>query len=344
MAESATHLTSAIFTTKPSIFEVLAQDSLMNTIRPALKHAIKVLAETKPDKFAWMLRFYDEIYTILDLILQNYYLHSHSGSFAENFYGIKRIACQKDQKQEDTKLPRSCLLKSILCLVILPYIKHKLDFMFEELRHKINTGRLSQNTLLCKLYKAFVAVYPYVHMVWEGSFLVYLISYMFGKSKWHSPFVRLSGVELVHQQEEDLQSTHIQSSEVWQGLSLNNKLLFACKTAVNLTAVTLSTGLSVGVFFLQFLDWWYTSDNNAPSLLAMPTPDPPKSDVDETLPPYDICPVCLKRRTNDTALSVSGFVFCYPCIYEHIQQYSSCPVTSYPARKEHLIKLYPPGA
>ncbi|CAC5413444.1 PEX12 [Mytilus coruscus] len=89
---------------------------------------------------------------------------------------------------------------------------------------------------------------------------------------------------------------------------------------------------------------WYTSDNNPPSLLAMSTPDPPESDVDETLPPYDICPVCLKRRTNDTALSVSGFVFCYPCIYEHIQRYSSCPVTSYPARKEHLIKLYPPGA
>jgi peroxin-12 len=41
MAEKAAHLTSVTFSTKPSIFEVLAQDSLMSTIRPALKHAVK---------------------------------------------------------------------------------------------------------------------------------------------------------------------------------------------------------------------------------------------------------------------------------------------------------------
>lgn len=42
MAERAAHITSASFTTKPSIFEVIAQESLMTTIRPALKHAVKV--------------------------------------------------------------------------------------------------------------------------------------------------------------------------------------------------------------------------------------------------------------------------------------------------------------
>lgn len=341
MAEKAAHLTSATFSTKPSVFEVLAQDSLMTTIRPALKHAVKVLAESRPDKFGWLLRLYDELYTLLDLILQNYYLHSHNGSFAENFYGIKRIPCV-EQLTDKGRLPKSCLYRSIACLVFIPYIKHKLDFMFEELRHRINTGRQSQNTNLNKLYKAFVTVYPYVHMIWEGSILVYLTSYMFGKSKWHSPFVKLSSVELVHQQEQDFEPSQIHSTDTWNDLSLNKKALFICKRAASVTAITLSTGLSVGVFFLQFLDWWYASDTNAPSLLALPTPDPPQPDVDETLPPHNICPICLRMRTNDTALSVSGFVFCYPCIYEHIQQYGSCPVTSYPARKDHLIKLYRP--
>lgn len=42
MAENAAHLTSATFASVPSIFEVLAQDSLMGSVRPALKHAIKV--------------------------------------------------------------------------------------------------------------------------------------------------------------------------------------------------------------------------------------------------------------------------------------------------------------
>lgn len=42
MAENAAHLTSATSASVPSIFEVLAQDSLMGSVRPALKHAVKV--------------------------------------------------------------------------------------------------------------------------------------------------------------------------------------------------------------------------------------------------------------------------------------------------------------
>ena len=49
MAENAVHLTSATFASVPSIFEVLAQDSLMGSVRPALKHAIKV-------HYQWLLQ------------------------------------------------------------------------------------------------------------------------------------------------------------------------------------------------------------------------------------------------------------------------------------------------
>ena len=41
MADAA-HLTSAILEENPSIFEVLAQESLISTIRPAIKHAVRV--------------------------------------------------------------------------------------------------------------------------------------------------------------------------------------------------------------------------------------------------------------------------------------------------------------
>ena len=45
---------------------------------------------------------------------------------------------------------------------------------------------------------------------------------------------------------------------------------------VSVMAVTLSSSLSVGVFFLQFLEWWYASDQNVVSLTALPVPAPPK--------------------------------------------------------------------
>ena len=43
MAEHAAHLTSATDVDRPSVFEVLAQDNLMMTIRPAGKHAVRVI-------------------------------------------------------------------------------------------------------------------------------------------------------------------------------------------------------------------------------------------------------------------------------------------------------------
>ena len=42
MAEAGAHLTSAARTEQPSVFEVLAQESLMEAVRPALRHAVKV--------------------------------------------------------------------------------------------------------------------------------------------------------------------------------------------------------------------------------------------------------------------------------------------------------------
>lgn len=42
MAEAGAHLTSTAVNEQPSIFEVLAQESLMEAVKPALRHAVKV--------------------------------------------------------------------------------------------------------------------------------------------------------------------------------------------------------------------------------------------------------------------------------------------------------------
>lgn len=42
MAEAGAHLTSTTANEQPSIFEVLAQESLMEAVKPALRHAVKV--------------------------------------------------------------------------------------------------------------------------------------------------------------------------------------------------------------------------------------------------------------------------------------------------------------
>ncbi|XP_056021124.1 LOW QUALITY PROTEIN: peroxisome assembly protein 12-like [Ostrea edulis] len=199
--------------------------------------------------------------------------------------------------------------------------------------------------MLKQLYKVSVAVYRYIHMSWEGSMLMYQIAYMFGKTSWHSPLLHLSGTRLSHaEEEEDEESDRLSFSDQWASSSVPGKLNLAIRKILGVKAVTLSTGLSVGVFFLQFLEWWYSSKNNAPSLLALPIPDPLKADRDLIKTSHDVCPLCLKTRTNHTVLSTSGFVFCYTCIYDYIKQHQCCPVTSYPSRQQNLIKLYPPDS
>ena len=61
--------------------------------------------------------------------------------------------------------------------------------------------------------------------------------------------------------------------------SSQQKLFVFCKKIFNVAAVSVSTGLSVGVFFIQFLNWWYANDVNATSLTSLPVPDPPEVSV-----------------------------------------------------------------
>lgn len=137
-------------------------------------------------------------------------------------------------------------------------------------------------------------------------------------------------------------------------------------------AVSLSTSLSLGVFFLQFLEWWYSSDNQSAvkALTSLPAPPPPLHlqrepardesgatsadgsgdrelapagpDADSPRASFRNCPLCQRIRTNATVLSTSGFVFCYRCIYVYVKANRRCPITRYPTELQHLIKIYTP--
>ena len=54
------------------------------------------------------------------------------------------------------------------------------------------------------------------------------------------------------------------------------KLYSILSTGFGGLAEVLSSSLSVGVFFLQFVEWWYNSDQHTTSLTALPVPDPPQ--------------------------------------------------------------------
>ena len=97
---------------------------------------------------------------------------------------------------------------------------------------------------------------------------------------------------------------------------------------------------------MQLLEWWYMSGSQklAAQKLAPPPPAPPPIHPAPggTPLPEDrsLCPLCLSQRTNPAMAVVSGYVFCYPCLFNHLTHSGWCPVTRLPMTVANVRRLY----
>lgn len=349
MAEAGAHLTSTVANEQPSIFEVLAQGSLMEAVKPALKHAIKVLAESNPSRYGFLWRRFDELYLLLDVLLQNHFLSYCSASFSENFYSLKRVSGGSGGQ---LGLNRKSHWRSLLLLCLVPYVRAKLEATLAKQRDEEDFSiRLGQSRVQ-KMYRTAVAAYPYVSSAWQALVFCQQLLFVFGVSKTHSPLLWLARVKLARLNARDMRDIEMRGrrDSVPTGGSLMHRAWHLLSQGTRGVAVSLSTSLSLGVFFLQFLEWWYSSDNQSTvkTLTSLPTPPPPlhlqQDSTNQSAAESDLktCPLCHKLRTNSTVLSTSGFVFCYRCVYTYVKSHHRCPVSGYPSELQHLIKIYSP--
>lgn len=351
MAEAGAHLTSTVANEQPSIFEVLAQESLIEAVRPALRHAVKVLAESNPSRYGFLWRRFDELYLLLDVLLQNHFLSHCSASFSENFYGLKRVS---GGRGDQLGLNRKSHWRSHLLLCLVPYLRAKLEATLVQQRDEEDFSiRLGQSKIQ-RMYRAAVAAYPYISSAWQALVFCQQLLFVFGVSKTHSPLLWLARVKLARLNARDIRDMELRgkTSSGPAGGSLVHRAWHLMSQATKGLAVSLSTSLSLGVFFLQFLEWWYSTDNQdtVKALTSLPTPPPPlhlqqdsaNHSVDSIESDPKTCPLCRRLRTNSTVLSTSGFVFCYRCVYTYVKTNRRCPVTGYPSELQHLIKIYSP--
>lgn len=110
--------------------------------------------------------------------------------------------------------------------------------------------------------------------------------------------------------------------------------------------------LILGIACYKFLEWMYSEEGVAAKMRMTgtdaPVPPPP-------LPPQfsgnaltaasldpSLCPLCKQRRVNP-AMSVSGYVFCYTCLFRHIEQHGTCPMTQAKCDTQSIVKIYDDG-
>lgn len=109
------------------------------------------------------------------------------------------------------------------------------------------------------------------------------------------------------------------------------------------------TGLKLGFFgailFFRFLQYYYTAEAAVPRdtgpMVPPPQPLQPAAGVDrESATASGKCPLCQKERVSATACRTSGYVFCYLCIVQHVQENEKCPVTLAPTNVNDLVRVY----
>lgn len=77
--------------------------------------------------------------------------------------------------------------------------------------------------------------------------------------------------------------------------------------------------------------------------LDVPPPERPVLSVQvqaelDTLP-KNACFICRRKKTNEAA-SNSGYVFCYPCVYNYVNEYEKCPITQKAMQVDEIRRIY----
>lgn len=327
MAEKGAHLTGTAYT-RPSIFEIIAQESLASTLEPAFKKILSFLVSFNPERYGHILQWVDEGYLIFNVLLQRYYLRRYSASFSETFYGLKRVTVVNSKLQE--KLSHQQQILSLILVVTFPYLKNKLVQL--SLKYKLQEidGSISRERRQKFFRKCVVRGHIIFFIIYETLVLYNYILYVSEKSIYPSLLLRLLSVTLTYA---DPQST-LTIAELLRKIKYNS---FTIDDGWNIIQRIITGSIELGAFFLQFLSWW--SQENYDMNMSLPAPSPPK--VPNITQQYKgICPLCRKPHRIPTVLMVSGYVFCYQCILSEIRTKKKCPVTHYPVKEDDLIRLY----
>ncbi|RHZ59980.1 hypothetical protein Glove_360g37 [Diversispora epigaea] len=361
---------------RPSLFELIAQEKLREMIRPALRYILSVYAQRYPRYLLRIVNRYDELYTIMMLFIEKHYLKEWSASFAENFYGLKRSRLLKIKlnlpeavpDKELRQLRDKDIWSSLFFLVGLPYIKIKLDDLYEKvsggagarllgemfpIRDNFNEGHLQLNfkerarRLLRSLFRNF---YPWVNAIYYGSILIFNIFYVYDKTPYYTPWLKLMGIRIQRMSAQDYREHYIRMNQ--QRPSLNLQGMTRLQATRYLLSIILSRGfdflkilLPMSIFFFKFLEWWYSSEfskrASGDNDIEMPPPDmiPPDSRGIPLPESTNICPLCTNNLANPTAIP-SGYVFCYTCIHHHVEEFGCCPITLIKINIDELRRVY----
>ncbi|KAI1102170.1 Pex12 amino terminal region-domain-containing protein [Jackrogersella minutella] len=264
---------------KPSLFELLSEQQLNTLLPPTLRYLLTVATHRYPRYLLRALNSFDELYALVMLVVERYYLNTRGGSFTEHFYGLKRekalqaeipraSAVTPELVRETLKISGKDVWKNLAVMVGLPYLKRKLDESHEIEAPRALLGanytRMPANATvkqrIMHYYKWFIRnVYPSVHAAYYFSIIAFNLAYLFDSSKYHNPFLWLIGTRIRRMNGADY--------KIIEALGKHKAVaepaatsIFNPRTMGPRLLGSLSVLLPTSIFALKFLEWWYASD------------------------------------------------------------------------------------
>ncbi|XP_027104596.2 peroxisome biogenesis protein 12-like [Coffea arabica] len=391
--------------TRPTFFEMAAAQQLPSSLRAALTYSLGVLALRRPFIHK-ILDYEDEFFALLMLVLETHSLRTTDASFAESLYGLRRRAVNIKVKTKDNIHSKKKILPldspadaihhnglekrqkilSVVVLVVLPYFRSKLQYVYNREREATlqaslwgegeerfgnidyfdgsgnssasgsSSGEEASTTRRCvmkRIQKIIAACYPWIHAGSEGLSFAYQLLYLLDATGFYSLGLHVLGIHVCRATGQELMDTSSRISKIrsrererLRGPPWLKAVQGALLSSMYAVLDYAQTGLIAAVFFFKMMEWWYQSAEermSAPTVYPPPPPPPPPKVAKEGIPlPPDrtLCPLCSQKRVNPSAVAVSGFVFCYSCIFKYVSQYKRCPVTLMPATVEQIRRLF----
>ncbi|KAH7888050.1 cyclin-dependent protein kinase inhibitor [Phlebopus sp. FC_14] len=358
---------------KPSLFELIAQEQLRDLLQPALKYVLAVFAQRYPRYLIRIVNRHEEFYAMIMFFVERHYLSRYDASFAENFYGLKRrrkawISTERANAaggiSAGEKLRNREIWRSLFFLVVVPYLRAKAYDFYEQLGGGISSdlmegGEDSQHrrapadeSLAGRWRRTYKKIFPWVNTSFEVWLLVYNVAYLFERTPFYRPWLAWIGVDLRRLSADDFVSeSHMLTTALCVAPNVKQGILKQLRELLmntpQLILDSLRLLLPTAIFFIKFLEWWYSPGSPARSLSSSPLgpavppprmlpPHPAGIPVDGTA--FGHCPLCHNSINNATALP-SGYVFCYRCAFDYVDQHGNCPVTLLPAKVWQLRKV-----
>ncbi|KDO32687.1 hypothetical protein SPRG_02387 [Saprolegnia parasitica CBS 223.65] len=364
----------------PSTFELIMQDRMAGGFKPAAQYLVNVLCDTYPHLASSApVKHFHETYALLKLLVERYCLAHYDSLLSERFYGIKRVELDGPLTERgrhfgllyDVGVPYvKAKLDAYYHSLVATNLGHRGDgesdtdeddapVPAELLSPPSKMERFWRQWTTLRMWsqlkRLFVDVYPTAHFTYEGSFLLYQWMYLFGYTRHFTPFLRAMKVAFARITPHDIstfdQKRLLQRAHILQELGARPSLVNGLrKMLYKATWMTLDHSQAIVIFTIigfKFIEWMYSDMNPRQTphgpINCPPPPPPlaPQLNLSAIAMSSDThrCGLCQRRRTNP-ASCISGFVFCYPCIYEYVIDHGECPVTRLPCDVSSVVRIY----